>query len=288
MPRMGKAGIRRSMAVGIPAAGELIMDWGQAETYLDSLEERGCAAGTISAYRNSLNKFFLSLPEDKRIEPDSILNWRERLLGEGYTPRTVNSALSAVNSFLDYIGLRGYQLPQYIQLSEEPPQPELTRAEYLRLLSTARALNNERLYLMIKTFAVTGLTVQELPLMTVEAVQAGGISPPDGGAGLVRIPACLREELVRYIWRCGLRSGPVFVTRRGKQLSRTAVTGCIQRLARDAQVQAEKCNPRCLHKLYLTTREEIQDSFNPLIEQAHERLLEMEQKFVGWEEAASE
>ena len=81
MPRMGKAGIRRSMAVGIPAAGELIMDWGQAETYLDSLEERGCAAGTISAYRNSLNKFFLSLPEDKRIEPDSILNWRERLLG---------------------------------------------------------------------------------------------------------------------------------------------------------------------------------------------------------------
>ena len=288
MPRMGKAGIRRSMAVGIPAAGELIMDWGQAETYLDSLEKRGCAAGTISAYRNSLNKFFLSLPEDKRIEPDSILNWRERLLGEGYTPRTVNSALSAVNSFLDYIGLRGYQLPQYIQLSEEPPQPELTRAEYLRLLSTARALNNERLYLMIKTFAVTGLTVQELPLMTVEAVQAGGVSPPDGEAGLVRIPACLREELVRYIWRCGLRSGPVFVTRRGKQLSRTAVTGCIQRLARDAQVQAEKCNPRCLHKLYLTTREEIQDSFNPLMEQAHERLLEMEQKFVGWEEAASE
>ena len=31
-----------------------------------------------------------------------------------------------------------------------------------------------------------------------------------------------------------------------------------------------------------------QDSFNPLMEQAHERLLEMEQKFVGWEEAASE
>ena len=171
MPRMGKAGIRRSMAAGIPAAGELIMDWGQVETYLDSLEKRGCAGGTISAYRNSLNKFFLSLPEDKRIEPDSILNWRERLLGEGYTPRTVNSALSAVNSFLDYIGLRGYQLPQYIQLSEEPPQPELTRAEYLRLLSTARALNNERLYLMIKTVAVMGLTVQELPLMTVEAVQ---------------------------------------------------------------------------------------------------------------------
>ena len=48
-------------------------------------------------------------------------------------------------------------------------QPELTRTEYLRLLQTARALGRERVYLLVKLFGTTGLTVQELEKVTVEA-----------------------------------------------------------------------------------------------------------------------
>ena len=54
---------------------------------------------------------------------------------------------------------------------EKPPQPELSRAEYLHLLHTAKALGNEKVYLLIKLFACTGFFVKELPNLTVEAVR---------------------------------------------------------------------------------------------------------------------
>lgn len=48
-------------------------------------------------------------------------------------------------------------------------QPELSRAEYLHLLRTAKALDKEKAYLLVKLF------VQELPEMTAEAVREGKI-----------------------------------------------------------------------------------------------------------------
>lgn len=58
-------------------------------------------------------------------------------------------------------------------VSEPAVQPELTRAEYLRLLQAARALEKERAYLLVKVFALLGIRVGELPQVTVEQVKAG-------------------------------------------------------------------------------------------------------------------
>lgn len=52
-------------------------------------------------------------------------------------------------------------------------QPELTRKERLRLLTTARALVKERVYLLVKVFGNTDLPAHELEKLTAEAVQAG-------------------------------------------------------------------------------------------------------------------
>ena len=80
-----------------------------------------------------------------------------------------------------------------------------------------------------------------------------------------------------------MTAGPVFVTRSGKPLRRTQVTGEIQSLAGTARVAPEKCNPRCLRKLYLTTQAEIERSVQLLAEQAYERMLDTEQLAAGWE-----
>lgn len=76
----------------------------------------------------------------------------------------------------------------------------------------------------------------------------------------------------------------MFVTRTGRLLSRTSVTGAIQSLAHDARVPPEKCNPRCLRKLYQSTMAGIEASVYLLVEQTHERLLDQEQLTIGWTE----
>ena len=46
----------------------------------------------------------------------------------------------------------------------------------------------------------------------------------------------------------------------------------------------EKGNPRCLKRLYQSTRAGIEDNISLLVEQAHSRLLEQEQLEIGWAE----
>ena len=99
----------------------------------------------------------------------------------------------------------------------------------------------------------------------------------------IKLPGCLRTELLDYARREGIASGPLFAARTGKALNRTRVTGCIQALSRDARVAPEKCNPRCLHRLYLATIAGLTANVQILVEQSHELLLEKEQLVIGWE-----
>ena len=124
--------------------------------------------------------------------------------------------------------------------------------------------------------------------LTVEQVQAGHVLVRGNGAQWYEaIPRCLERELRAYIRRRGLLSGPVFVTRNGKAMSRTQVTAEIQSLCRDARVDEAKGNPRCLRKLYLATRTDIERSVRLLAEQAYERVLDAEQLAAGWGEGVN-
>ena len=76
----------------------------------------------------------------------------------------------------------------------------------------------------------------------------------------------------------------LFRSRDGKAMSRTNVSTGIRQLCVAAQVPEEKGNPRCLKRLYQTTKTGIENNIALLVEQAHDRLLEDEQLAAGWEE----
>ncbi len=268
------------------APAELTVTWEEVCRYLDSLAARGRRRETIQVYRPKLEAFYHFLPEDKRVAADTLELWRAALLREGYSPGTANTHVSAANGLLAYLGRRDLQLIGQLD-TEEEIQPELSRTEYLRLLATARNLGRERTYLMVKVFALTGIRVSELNRVTVRAVEEGRVlTACDGRAQYVLIPACLRKELTVYLRRVGITAGPVFVTRSGRPMRRTQVSGEIRTLCRDARVDGDKSNPRCLRRLYQVTQERIRDSVQILAEQAHERMLEEEQLTVGWEQGS--
>ena len=268
------------------APAELTVTWEEVCRYLDSLAARGRRRETIQVYRPKLEAFYHFLPEDKRVAADTLELWRAALLREGYSPGTANTHVSAANGLLAYLGRRDLQLIGQLD-TEGEIQPELSRTEYLRLLATARNLGRERTYLMVKVFALTGIRVSELNRVTVRAVEeARVLTACDGRAQYVLIPACLRKELTVYLRRVGITAGPVFVTRSGRPMRRTQVSGEIRTLCRDARVDGDKSNPRCLRRLYQVTQERIRDSVQILAEQAHERMLEEEQLTVGWEQGS--
>ncbi len=260
----------------------VVMEWEDVENFLTAYQEKGRTQGTVQKYRFALKLLYDVLPDDKRIYRDTFPYLQAEMLEKGYSNSTVNVAFSACNQFLSFIDRQEYQFKDRLA-ADTNLQPELSRSEYQRLLSTARILGDERAYFLIKTFVCTGIYVHELPLMTVENIAAGRfVAVYQGNRRTVRIPPCLQQEFLDYARRRGIRSGQIFITRRNKPLHRSRVTNLITHLCEEAQVPKEKGNPRCLRKLYLSTRANIERSFELLVEQAMDRQLEQEQLAVGW------
>ena len=265
-----------------PGEGTLIT-MEEIERFLALYESLDRAEGTIKFYRRKLTQFYEDLPEDKRIRHGFLESWRETLL-KRYKPASVNASQSAVNAFLDYIGHREYQLVGQIK-EEKPPQPELSRAEYLHLLHTAKALGNEKVYLLIKLFACTGFFVKELPNLTVEAVREGKVVCCQNRVRqIVTIPGCIQKELLGFAERSGITSGPVFRTRSGRSIKRTYIPILMKPVCEAARIDDSRATPQSLRRLYFSTRAGIESNIALLVEQAMERQLEQEQLAVGWEE----
>ncbi|MEF2794634.1 MAG: site-specific integrase [Hydrogeniiclostridium sp.] len=263
---------------------ELVLTPELIDSFIAHLKEKNYIQGTVNRYEQDLRQFYADLPEDKCVHRDTLSKYREKLLANGYAPRTVNLRISSANSLFRYLGLKEYQLDNQLRPKNDN-QPEISRSEYRRLLRTARALGRESEYLLIKLFASTGITILEVPKVTVEAVEAGRIEiQPSNNKQVLRLPRCLQKELLDYAARNGIHRGPIFLSRGGKTMSRTNITQKIHRLCAASGVPEEKGNPRCLKKLYQTTRAGIEANFDLLVEQAMERQLEAEQADVGWEE----
>lgn len=257
----------------------------RVEAFLENRREKGCKSATLNKYRHDLTQLWRFLPEEKRIGRGTLAEWRRQMGEEGFNVRTLNARISAANSFLDFMGRRELQLSGLPRL-EEDSQPELSRAEYIRLLQTARALEDEWSYLLVKVFALMGIPVQELAGLTVEAARAGRmVLAREGEDRWVRVPGILQAELLGYARRQGRTSGPLFLTRNGRSPGRSRISASMRALCRTAQVPLEKGNPRCLRRFYHSAMEQVEADIRRLAEQAYDRMLEAEQLAIGWEAA---
>ena len=109
------------------------------------------------------------------ITKETVIGYKNKLLSENYAARSINSMLASLNSlfsFLRWVDLKvkSIKLQRQIYCPEEK---ELSKAEYMRLVNTAKQKGNERLNLLIQTICGTGIRVSELQYITVDAVKCG-------------------------------------------------------------------------------------------------------------------
>lgn len=277
------------VALGAPTApaDAPILSSQMIEDFLQYLRDRGRGDNSLQNYRRALLGLYQYLPADKRLGPATAANWQLHLLQQqGLSARTVNTRVSILNSLLGYLGHRDWQMESFFH-GEDEVQPELTRAEYLRLLSAAREQGKEKSYLLIKTMGGAGMRMQELPQLTAQAVRAGVVRLArhnNQRSRILHIPMALQQELLAYLAREGITEGPVFITPQGQPMTRTSVYRCVNGVCHDARVASEKASPRCLWQMYEKTCQDIRANVQVLIERSYERMLEEEQLAVGWQE----
>ena len=219
--------------------------------YRNYLTTEELAASTIEKYLSAVTRFAAWLgirPLDKI----AAIEWRNSLQGK-YSDVTINAMVSGLNNLFKYMNRLDCHL-KFLEVREKNFQEEsriLTKAEYEKLLATAEAAGKIRLKMIMLTLGSTGVRASELRFFTVEAIERKVITIRNKGATRqIPIGSDLRRELLRYAKKQKITSGPLFITRTGKPLSRRQIWGELKRLSEAAGVEGSKVFPHSFRKLF--------------------------------------
>ena len=229
------------------------------KSFNDYLFNEEKAAATVNKYLHDVGEFQIWLGEQELCKT-TVLAYKSYLC-EQYAPSSVNAALSSLNSFFNFmewydLRVKNLKIQKQIFASAEK---ELTKAEYDRLLQATKQKKNERLYLLMQTICSTGIRVSEVRYVTVDAV-ARGIAEINckGKRRQVFLPKQLCHILKQYIKEQKIKSGAVFVTRKGNPLDRSNIWSDMKKLCKTANVSEKKVFPHNLRHLFARTYYSLQ------------------------------
>ena len=217
------------------------------------MEEK--SQNTIEKYIRDV-KAFSEYVGSKEISKELAIAYKQHLQDNGYAARSINSVIASLNALFGFMELydfriKSIKLQRKIYCSEEK---ELTKAEYVRLINTAKQKGNDRLNLIIQTICGTGIRVSELQFITVEAVKCGVATVSlKGKTRSVFIVKELKKKLLRYTAERNIKSGCIFITRTGKPISRTNIWREMKSLCEQANVNPNKVFPHNLRHLFART-----------------------------------
>lgn len=224
------------------------------QEFKNYLREEEKSKSTIEKYVRDITALMVWL--DGRV-PDktAIIEYKEKIRTE-YAARSVNSIISSLNSFFDFVGwidckVKLLKIQKQIFADESK---ELKKEECERLLKVALDSKNERLYYLMQTICATGIRVSELRFITVEAI--GLRQTKINCKGKVRV-IMLSGELCRllrkYVKKHRIKSGSIFVTKNGKPLDRSNIWAEMKKLCEIAGVAKDKVFPHNLRHLFART-----------------------------------
>ena len=227
----------------------------QISAFVVYLKNEEKSKNTVEKYIRDV-KAFAVYAGDVKITKETVVAYKSYLLSEHYAVRSINSMLASLNSLFSFLGWNDFKVKS-IKLQRQiycPEDKELTKADYFRLVKTAKQKGNERLNLILQTICGTGIRVSELQFITVEAVQNGeAVVSLKNKTRTVFVVRELRQKLLNYAKRENITSGMIFVTRTGKAISRTNIWREMKSLCKQAGVNPQKVFPHNLRHLFART-----------------------------------
>ena len=216
------------------------------------LREEEKSENTIEKYMRDV-WVFTTYMNGAEITKESVISYKDKLISKNYAVRSINSMLASLNSLFSFLNWMDCRVKS-IKLQRQiycPEEKELTKAEYMRLVNTAKQKGNERLNLILQTICGTGIRVSELQFITVEAVKNGEATVSlKGKTRSVFIVKELQKKLLRYASEQKIQTGSIFITRTGKPISRTNIWREMKKLCKEAGVEPQKVFPHNLRHLF--------------------------------------
>lgn len=223
--------------------------------YESKLHEEEKSKLTIEKYIRDIRHFYNFLPQGKRVNKERVIAYKQHLK-EYYRVSSANSMLVALNRFFEYLGWGDCKVQQFkIQKTFFCRNDSfISKKEYEKLIESAERKGDFQLNLIMQTICSTGIRVSELSAIDVKAVAAGyAYVDNKGKSRVIFLPKALVRLLKTYLFKTGITSGPVFVSRNGSAVDRSVIWRRMKKLCRDAGIDAKKVFPHNLRHLFALT-----------------------------------
>ena len=217
--------------------------------FIDSLKEKGRSPATVLAYRADLEQLIVFLHGKNKVMPEGIASsdleaFRDTLLAEKYTPKSVSRKLNAVKTFFRWL-ISENHLTSDPSVNVAHPKIEsslpkfLSQLEYRALRDVVRA--DIRIAAIVELILQTGLRISEVASLKTENVKEDILkieayaTQPERTIPLNR-PA--KDALNSYMSNrpSKIASPFVFVSKNGKALAVRNIRAAIDRYMQRAEV----------------------------------------------------
>ncbi|OGM73343.1 hypothetical protein A2422_00500 [Candidatus Woesebacteria bacterium RIFOXYC1_FULL_31_51] len=219
-----------------------------------SLAEKGRSPATILAYRSDLEQLVEFLTKGSIATPDQVKlsnldSFRDTLLSEKYTPKSVSRKLNAVKTFFRWMVEQNY-LSTDLSKSVSHPKVEasmpkfLTPLEYRALRDAVR--NDPRISAMIELILQTGLRISEVANIKTadineETIKIEGYATQPERTIPLNKPA--KEAIEKYmIERPKVVSEYIFISKTGKPLAVRNIRASVDRFIQKAELPKYSVN----------------------------------------------
>lgn len=216
--------------------------------FINSLEEKGRSPSTILAYRADLEQLVVFTKSKNIIYPDLVTQeiieaFRDTLLAEKYTPKTVSRKLNAVKTFFRFLMEDNYvdkdpsQNVAHPKIQASVPK-YLSPLEYRALRDVVR--DDARIAAIIELILQTGLRISEVANLKLEnikkdelAIEAHATQPKRS----IPLNRPAKEAIDRYEKERPKTDSPyLFVSKNGKPLAVRNIRAAIDRYMQRAEI----------------------------------------------------
>jgi len=216
--------------------------------FVDSLKQRGRSPSTVLAYRADLEQLVTFLRGKNKVMPEAINSadlesFRDTLLAEKYTPKSVSRKLNAVKTFFRWL-IADNHLTTDPSINVAHPKIEsslpkfLSQLEYRALRDVVRG--DTRIAAIVELILQTGLRISEVANLKTENVKDSTLkieayaTQPERTIPLNK-PA--KDALDGYTAnRPKVPSPYVFISKNGKPLAVRNIRAAIDRYMQRAEV----------------------------------------------------
>jgi site-specific recombinase XerD len=222
--------------------------------FIEDLKTKGRSPSTVLAYRADLEQLVLFLQGKSKVLPDQVKSaeleaFRDTLLADKYTPKSVSRKLNAVKTFFRWMIAEHY-ITVDPSITVAHPKIESTLPKFLNPLEY-RALrdvvrNDTRIAAIVELILQTGMRISEVASLKTANVKAGEIkieayaTQPERTIPLNK-PA--KDVLDSYlVIRPKIESEYVFISKNGKALAVRNIRASIDRYMQKAEIPSYSVN----------------------------------------------